>query len=72
MKRKLDPVFLELYVTSLAKRKAKAEVEAKIRAEGKKVCHFSLPELYAKREEYFQQHCEECIAWAVKALGISA
>jgi hypothetical protein len=67
--RKLDPLFLELFVTSLAKRKAKAEVEKQILAEGKKVADFSIREIYALREAYFRSHCEECIAWASKALG---
>jgi hypothetical protein len=44
--RKLDPLFLELFVTSLAKRKAKAEVEKQILAEGKKVADFSIREIY--------------------------
>ena len=68
--KRLDPVHLELFITSLAKRKAKAEVEAQILAEGKKISHFSLPELYEKREAYFQAHCEELIAWAIRALGL--
>jgi hypothetical protein len=67
--KRLDPIHLELFVTSLAKRKAKAAVEAQILAEGKKISHFSLSELYEKREAYFQANCEELIAWAIRALG---
>jgi hypothetical protein len=67
---KLDAVHLELFVTSFAKRLAKAAVEKQILAEGKKVAHFSLRELYDKREAYFQSHCQQLLEQATKALGL--
>ena len=67
---KLDAVHLELFITSLAKRFAKAAVEKQILAEGKKVAHFSLRELYDKREAYFQSHCQQLLEQATKALGL--
>jgi hypothetical protein len=59
--RPLDPQRLQMAVRCLALHTAKTRVIDQLRAAGLKPSTFSICEINAKREAYFEQHWEELI-----------
>ena len=61
----LDPIRFNCAVRTLALLGAKTKVIAQLRADGKKVCHYSSAEITQLAEAYFAAHCSELIPKAV-------
>ena len=60
----LDPIRFNCAVRCLALYSAKSKVIEQIRAEGKKLAHFSCREIHEKRDAYFAAHMEELLTKA--------
>lgn len=65
MKRPLDPQRFQCAVRCLAMLRSKTAVKEAIRAEGRKVSHYSCAEITRLAEAYFAAHMEELINQAL-------